>query len=127
MSKVVQDWIQRAEYDLQTAKIMLNAGRYLYVAFMCQQAIEKILKAIYIQQKKEFAPRTHNLSYLVDSLELKISQADEDFLLKLTQYYIESRYPEEREKLSQILTQKQSQIYIQRTKEVFRCLREMLP
>ena len=127
MNKVVQEWVRIAEYDLETAKAMLQSKRYLYVTFMCQQAIEKILKAVYIQQKKELAPRTHNLSYLVDSLQLKISQADEDFLLKLTQYYIESRYPEEREKLSQILTQKQSQIYIQRTKEVFRCLREMLP
>ena len=31
-------------YDLDTAKAMLKSERYLYVGFMCNLAIEKILK-----------------------------------------------------------------------------------
>lgn len=38
-------WIERAEYDLETAKAMQQTGRYLYVGFMCQQTVEKALKA----------------------------------------------------------------------------------
>ena len=34
-------WEDIAEYDFETANAMLNSGRYLYVVFMCQQAIEK--------------------------------------------------------------------------------------
>ena len=53
MEKVVSEWVEISEYDLKTAEAMLATARYLYVAFMCQQAIEKILKALYVQQKGE--------------------------------------------------------------------------
>lgn len=42
----VEYWLDIADYDLETAKSMLTSGRYLYVVFMCQQAIEKLLKAL---------------------------------------------------------------------------------
>jgi HEPN domain-containing protein len=43
MDKYVSHWLERSNYDLETAKAMLGAKRYLYVAYMCQQAIEKLL------------------------------------------------------------------------------------
>ena len=36
-------WEDIAEYDLVTAEAMLFSGRYLYVVFMCQQAVEKLV------------------------------------------------------------------------------------
>ena len=53
MDKIIAHWVERSRYDLDTAKIMLDTGRYLYVAYMCQQTIEKILKAIIAHQDKE--------------------------------------------------------------------------
>jgi HEPN domain-containing protein len=34
-------WLKLAQYDLDTADTMFTGGRWFYVAFMCQQAIEK--------------------------------------------------------------------------------------
>lgn len=45
----IEHWLDIAEYDLETAVAMQNSARYLYTVFMCQQALEKLLKAIYIQ------------------------------------------------------------------------------
>jgi HEPN domain-containing protein len=42
MNPDAQRWRELALYDLGTADAMLSAGRYLYVLFCCQQAIEKI-------------------------------------------------------------------------------------
>ena len=53
MDKTVAHCVEWAEYDLGTAKAMLDTGRYLYVGYMCQQAPEKLLKAIIAQQNKE--------------------------------------------------------------------------
>ena len=64
MEKTIEKWIEAAEYDLQTAKAMLDTGRHLYVLFMCQQAMEKILKGIFVKQKKTLPPRTHNKRFL---------------------------------------------------------------
>lgn len=41
-------WLELAEYDLETAKVMLDGGRHLYVGFMCHQVIEKALKGYYV-------------------------------------------------------------------------------
>ena len=40
-------WKDIAQYDLDTAQAMFDAGRWLYVVFMCQQAIEKLCKGLY--------------------------------------------------------------------------------
>jgi HEPN domain-containing protein len=39
-------WIEIAEYDLGAAHDMQKASRLLYVGFMCQQVVEKSLKAV---------------------------------------------------------------------------------
>ena len=43
---VPDDWMEQARHDLQTAKAMLAARRYLYVLFCCQQAVEKAIKGL---------------------------------------------------------------------------------
>ena len=37
----VQYWLDIAKYDIDTAEAMHQTGRWLYVAFMCHQVIEK--------------------------------------------------------------------------------------
>lgn len=51
MEEITRKWLLRADYDLLTARAMWNSRRYLYVAFMCQQALEKLLKAITIERR----------------------------------------------------------------------------
>jgi HEPN domain-containing protein len=46
MSSASKHWTEQARYDLDTARAMFDSGRYLYVLFCCQQAVEKALKAI---------------------------------------------------------------------------------
>jgi len=58
-------WIERAEYDLETAKAMRQTGRYLYVGFMCQQTVEKALKAV-IAKQGVFPPKVHDLVRLAE-------------------------------------------------------------
>ena len=85
MDNIVAHWVEWAEYDLGTAKVMLDTGRYLYVGYMCQQATEKLLKAIIAQQNKENLP-IHNLSRLVEAAEIKnhLNSEQFNFLAELT-------------------------------------------
>jgi HEPN domain-containing protein len=41
-------WLKHGNEDLKSAEVMLSNGRYSYVAFMCQQAIEKLAKGIFV-------------------------------------------------------------------------------
>ena len=126
--KVIKNWINIAEYDLQTAKFMLESKRYLYVAFTCQQAIEKIMKAIYIKEKNETPPYTHNLIKLLNYLSLASSIKEEHirFLEILNSYYIESRYTEEINELLIILSSEKANDILLKTEKLFQWLREKI-
>lgn len=43
MNEKINYWIEIAEYDLETARVMLEGRRFLYVGFMCHQVIEKVM------------------------------------------------------------------------------------
>jgi HEPN domain-containing protein len=66
LPEAAESWRERAEYDLETAKGLLTIERYLYVLFCCQQALEKMLKALIIKRTKELPPRSHNLILLAE-------------------------------------------------------------
>ncbi|GAB6107418.1 HEPN domain-containing protein [Fusibacter bizertensis] len=100
--KKLDYWKEVAIYDLATAEAMFSSGRYLYVAFMCQQSIEKLVKGIYVFHFDEEAPRTHNIWILITRLieENKMDNQLKSYILNnklyfadLTYYYISERYP----------------------------------
>ena len=126
MEKVVSEWVEISEYDLKTAEAMLATARYLYVAFMCQQAIEKILKALYVQQKGELPPRTHNLLYIADMLEMNMEEDNKTWLSQLNQFYLEGRYPDERVELAMSIDQQKAREILDKTTGVWQCLKQML-
>ena len=126
MDDLPSQWLAQAKYDLSSAEVMLKARKYLYVAFMCQQSMEKILKAIIQKRKNETPPYTHKLSILIKMIELEVSEQDLDFLDSLTRYYINCRYPEHKQKLAKELDKKGSQELLKRTKECFSWLKKEL-
>jgi len=123
MDKIVAHWVERSEYDLDTAKAMLNTGRYLYVGYMCQQAIEKLLKGMMAQQNKENLP-IHNLNRLAEVAEIAnfLSLEQNNFLAELTPFCIEARYGDFKESLSEILDKEKAEIIYQQTREFFKWL-----
>jgi len=123
--KIIHNWIGLAEYDMETAKAMFDSGRYLYVAFMCQQAIEKLLKACYVKQAQQTPPHTHNVLRLAKSLSLASEMDNEKLkhLEALNSYYIESRYTEEISELSMLLTKAKAGELLQISSELFKWIR----
>ncbi len=114
----VQYWIDLSAYDLETAHAMLKSRRYLYVLFMCQQAIEKFLKGLVVHRAKQFPPRTHDLPRLLKFASVKLRDDVVDFLKQLTRYYIETRYPEDVRKLMKTVNRKLALEFYERTKEL---------
>ncbi len=120
---MVAHWVERAEYDLETAKAMLDTARYLYVAYMCQQAVEKLLKALIAQQDKENLP-IHNLNRLAELAGIAGALDPEqfDFLAELTPYSIEARYGDYKEGLSEIINEQKARHVYKRTQGIFEWL-----
>lgn len=118
--------MEYAAYDLKTAEAMFKTGRYLYVAFMCQQAIEKLIKGIIFDITSKTPPYSHRLVALLEIAGIPADKERLDFLEILTVYYINSRYPEYKEKLSKTLNKKTTRSIFQRTQECFKWLKSEL-
>jgi len=126
MTNIPQHWIEKAQYDLDTAKAMIKTGRYLYVLFCSQQAIEKILKAIIAKRTNKHPPRIHNLVRLAELASLELNKGQDVFIKTLTRFYIKTRYPEVVKKISVTVNSKFAKEYYIKTKEMYRCLSNLL-
>ena len=97
MKKQVEDWILLADKDLRAAEILLKEEYPLtnIVAFHCQQAIEKYLKAFLIEKDIPLV-RTHDLVQLNGMIrKIKDLGIDREKLDIINEVYVESRYPGE--------------------------------
>ena len=123
-------WIQAAEDDLVTAEVMLNNGRYSYVAFMCEQAIEKLAKGIYVYIFGKEAPYTHNINIVLKDIESIVNNEkykDYEMLFsRLTSYYIVGRYDVYKQKVSKELDNDISKDLISKSKEAFQWLKSQV-
>ena len=128
MNKKVIYWIDLADYDFNTAKAMLKSRRYLYVGFMCHQAVEKILKAYFVYTNDSQPKYTHRLTYLTEStgIEDLLSDEQKDFLDELEPLNIEARYPTYKERLLRKLTDKKCEEIIMKTEEFILWIKEKL-
>ena len=113
-------WTELSDYDLETAEAMLQSGRYLYVGFMCHQAIEKILKAYFTALNSEPAPFTHNLSYIAKKGMFydEFTEEQQDFIDQVEPLNIESRYPTHKDRLLKSMTPGKCREIIDNTKNL---------
>ncbi len=132
-------WMQYANYDLETAEAMLKSKRYVYVAFTCQQAIEKAVKALHVLYTGNEAPKSHNILYVFELIfnneEYCNNISDEHFekdkekyktlFTTLHSYYIAERYTDYKRQVSESLREENSKELLDKTKEVFKWLESL--
>ncbi len=118
-----EHWLDSARYDLDTADTMYAGGRWLYVVFMCQQAIEKLVKGLYVLYVDDNVPKTHNIRVLVERFENLLPEAitDEHYNLfeDLTIHYLNGRYTDYKQKLSERMNKHTATEFLKRSKEAF--------
>lgn len=119
-------WIERADYDLETADAMLKSARYLYVAFACQQTVEKYLKAIIQESTDTMPPFIHNLPALLKLTSVSLSEDQTSFLMLLTQYYLNTRYVDVKQKLLESMNKEKAAECLRKTREIVKCLKNEL-
>lgn len=121
-------WTDIADYDLETAEAMYQTGRWLYVAFMCHQVIEKMLKAYWCATQMDDPPYTHNHKRLASGCGLydHMTAEQKSFIETVTNYNIETRYPEDKEALARTLTEQTCRDLIDGTKQIRQWIKEQL-
>jgi HEPN domain-containing protein len=120
-------WLAIAEYDLDTAKVMLDSNRYIYVAFMCQQALEKLAKGVFVYHFDKEAKYTHNINLILEKIDNLAATDDyknhETLFSELTSYYIVGRYDAYKQNISNELNQAKAKDLFDKSKEAFAWLK----
>jgi HEPN domain-containing protein len=86
------NWIKQASHDFAMAQVIINEGGYDTCAFLCQQAVEKYLKALFIRKYGKNPPKTHYLDELAKHL--NCPQETLDICKELAADYMTARYPD---------------------------------
>lgn len=121
-------WLEMSEYDFETAEAMLKSKRYLYVGFMCNQAIEKIFKAYFVKVKGEQPPYTHKLIRLAEECNLykQMSEKQKDCLDSISPLNIEARYPTRKQEIFDALSKEKCEEILEGTEELILWIKQKL-
>ncbi|MEA5010528.1 MAG: HEPN domain-containing protein [Angelakisella sp.] len=134
-------WVMLSDYDLDTIQVLIDGKRWVYVAFICQQAIERQLKGMYVYHLQKEAPKGHNVSYLFEKIvssenfgkkvaaSLVKGQKEkwEDFMVDVMFYYMND-YPFSYKNIaSRFIDETTARELYQNTKECVAWLRTLQP
>jgi HEPN domain-containing protein len=89
---------------------------------MCHLSIEKILKAIVAETTKKIPPKTHNLIFLIKSVDIQLPSEMFDFVARINNASIVTRYPEDFSKLLGVYPADIVKDYLLQTKRIIQCL-----
>jgi HEPN domain-containing protein len=126
MKKEVKNWLDSAQYDMETAENMFQTGRYIYTIFMCHLALEKILKAKVEEVSEKTPPKTHDLEYLVGLAGLSPDEEMEKFIAEISNLSIVTRYPSDFQAMFKNFSRARVESILTQTKEAFQWIKKSL-
>jgi HEPN domain-containing protein len=126
MQKTIDYWIEEAAEALKVAEHLFDKNDYSYSLFFGHLAVEKILKAIYVQKKGEHAPQIHNLVRLAQQAGLSLNAEQIDSLNKITAFNLESRYPDEKRSFRIKCTEQFTSMELIKIREILQWLKSTL-
>jgi HEPN domain-containing protein len=122
---IVKAWLDKYEEDLKSAKALLDSHRYSWCALACQQAIEKFLKAGYVDKYRKVPPYVHKLERLCDELKLTVPERLSRSMVDIDKHYILARYPSYKESVD-IKSFKEAKNIYDQTIKILKWLNEEL-
>lgn len=92
--ELIPYWVETAKRDYHTMLNLYRSKDYHWSLFMGHLVIEKLLKALYVQNVSNNPPRTHDLLRLADECKINTTEEQKDLLDFITTFNISARYPD---------------------------------
>ena len=119
-------WLNSAEDDLESAIDVQKSGRYNWSLFIGHLALEKILKALYVQATvNSVPPKIHNLLKLAELSNTELSQEQQEFFAEVNRFHFAGRYPDFKEDFKKIATPEFTSEYLSKIKDYFKWLKSL--
>ncbi len=121
-------WIKSSDNDYEVMLDLKEKNRNTYCLFFGQLLIEKLIKAYYakINKNAPYAPRAHELAYLANKMNLKLTEEQEDMLETISDFNMEARYGDYKYTFELKCTNEYTNTWIENIKELRKWLKELL-
>lgn len=121
-------WIKSSDKDYDVMLDLKEKNRNTYCLFFGQLLIEKLLKAYYakINKNAPYAPKTHELSYLANKMNMELTERQEDLFETISDFNMEARYGDYKDTFELKCTDEYTNIWIENIKELREWLKELL-
>ncbi|QDA60461.1 HEPN domain-containing protein [Hymenobacter jejuensis] len=116
-------WKETAEQDWSSAQVLFGAGNYLNSLFLAHLVIEKLSKALWVQENTDdYPPRIHNIIRLLAATSYALNPAETVLVAELNQFQMEGRYPDYSRTVYQQATASHTQNVLRDTASLRQCL-----
>ncbi|MCL1807731.1 MAG: HEPN domain-containing protein [Oscillospiraceae bacterium] len=121
-------WFNLCDEDLEVAKVLLSANKYLQMGFFCHLTVEKALKAVIAHNSNGIPPKIHDLIKLANYGKLYNVFSEEQCALleRLTPLQLEARYPEYKERIAKNLNDENCKRLLNETEELLHWIKQKL-
>ena len=121
-------WIESADEDYNVMLDLKEKNRNTYCLFFGQMVIDKLLKSLYAKNNKgaPYAPKTHDLLYLAEKLNIELTEEQEITLNEITTFNLSTRYDDYKRAFYNKCTDEYTEEQINKIKEVRAWLEIML-
>lgn len=92
--ELVTYWTKSAADDWHTTQSLFDKQEYVSALFFAHLYLEKVLKALIVQQTHQHAPYGHALHVLGKKAQLPLTAAQVKLLRRVSDYNIKARYPD---------------------------------
>ncbi len=120
-------WRESAQHDLESAEDIFDSGRYDWCLFVGHLALEKILKAIFVDRNNNnMPPKIHNLVRLAELSKIAIDDEQKFLLDKINDFNIQTRYPDYNLEFYKQCNSKYTNEYLSKIKECYTWLSSLI-
>ncbi len=126
LEEQIQYWVDIAEHDVPVVKSMFENGHYVWALFISHLILEKIIKAHYVKDTQQTPPKIHDLVSLERRTKLNLSKEQREFLLKVNNFNLESRYPDFKRNAFLVATKAYTEDYMKKIMEMYEWLKNKI-
>ena len=124
LKKIEEYWIESSQDAFDTAKTLFENNKFVYSMFFLHLSIEKMLKALFVNQNQDEAPFGHNLQNIASKIKnINFDKNTMELFAQITTFNIAGRYDDYKKNFYNICNLEFATNYLNKGKELLEWLK----
>ena len=124
--KLITFWIDSSEKDYKTMLDLFNTKNYSWALFIGHLVIEKLSKALYVNNVNKYPPLIHDLRRIVEKSGIELDTENKIILDSITRFNIRARYDDYKQSFYALCTKDFADEWIEKIKKCRLWIKSML-